>query len=147
MPGKANKNVLADPMDANAYIENSFISLGANYLAEPFDANADIIDSEITTVFEASFIADALLASADAGDAEKVQAVNIFADIFIASAILNEDIEPKITIPAMAMLATASFGFDPRVNNQTLTNLSAYMRYVRSQSFENTSIPLLTEIK
>jgi hypothetical protein len=146
MPDKDNNDSAADALHASALMVDPAISTGVNHVSAVATASALI--NEVTVTADRNIINLALpvTASAELLNAERIDNVNIVADLFVASAIFN-DAGVKITFPGGPMLASAIIVKPALVNGQVITNLTAYIRYLRAQNVNGNLIPRLVEIK
>jgi hypothetical protein len=136
MPDGTNVNYLATALTASAEIVMPAISFSSNILATALTASASLVEPQTTVVRIVSYTANAMTATALAGNAIAFESRTINADVFAASVIFN-DPGVKITIPGGPMLATINLPMPSRINTYQPTRFSAYLRYLRAESLNH----------
>jgi hypothetical protein len=146
MPDKNNADFASDIMTASALMVDPAISTEVNYVSGVATASALI--NEVTVIADRNIESLPLPATASVEflDAQRLDNVIVAADVMVASAIFNSA-GVVITIPGGPMLASAARIMPPLVNGVMITNLTAYVRYLRAQNNRGFYIPRLVEIK
>jgi hypothetical protein len=138
MPDKDNNDSAADAMHASALMVDPAISTGVNHVSAVAIASALI--NEVTVTADRNIINLALPATASAEllNAERIDNVNIVADLFVASAIFN-DAGVKITFPGGRMTATATLATAGiRINGiNPAVVLPPWVAYLRATDLNN----------
>jgi hypothetical protein len=141
MPDKSNKIVVAEPFTASDELVMPGISRSSVLSTAALTASASLVQPQISANREVITAATVLTASALAGNATVFENRIILSDIMVASAIFNSA-GAKITIPGGPMLATAYLAKNVLVNEFPLTELTAYVRYLRATNLIETQFPL-----
>ena len=145
MPDKNNNIIIVEAMTASSQSVMPAIATVVVLATATLTASASLVEPVITAVLNRVTTANVMTATALAGNATVFENRIVNADVFVASATFN-DPGILITIPAQAMLATANMVNPALVNGWRLTNLTAYIRYVRNSS-QRISIPRIREVK
>ena len=158
MPGQGHLLAYATPLDASATIVGSSISTSVNIIADPMVVLSLLSDITLTVIRVVNVSANLFTATASMGSAYGFEEKNIFADLFIATAIFNSP-GVKQTIPGGPMLATVTLPTNIRgvyyppsypiaspVTYLFKNIPTIYVRYLMQKSYVN-SIPLYKEIK
>jgi hypothetical protein len=130
MPGKTNTNVLANPMLASDDFIMPAFETTVNFVVDPFTASASLVEPVTTADREVIYTADLMTATAIMANAEVNENRTIPADVMLAVATFN-DPGIQITIPGGPMLASAFSPKFVKFNSLPLTDMPAYIRYLR----------------
>lgn len=136
MPDKDNSNYISDAFNASGLFVNPAISTTVNFLDSAKTASSLLVDPTIYLVFNLSINATALTASALMTEADRVDNINIVADVSLATAIFDSA-GVRISIPGGPMTGTISIYMPTRINGVQPTRFNAYLRYLRAESLNH----------
>ena len=131
MPDKLNVNVATVALTASAEMVMPAISTSVNFIAASATVSAEFIDPSLYIERFIVTLADIMDSSADMGEAIGFVQINFVADSMIASAIFDNP-GVVITVPGQTMYATAYLPKNMLFNSLPFSELTSYIRYLRS---------------
>lgn len=146
MPDKNNTDYVSDPLQASAIIVSPLLSTSARFVATAVTASATIVQPSVTANRNIVVLVSPMLASAQFVNALRIDNIIIASDVMVASAIFN-DAGVRITIPGGPMLANAQMVLPFATHLGRLMPVSAYVRYLRSDSKDGIALYAMKEIK
>ena len=146
MPDKNNKNIIAEPFIATDDFLMPAISTNVLYSASAMTSSAELINPSLYVERFIIKAAELMEASALMTSAIAFQNIIINSDVMVSTATFN-DAGAIITIPGGTMTATLAEIKNPSlINGLPQNEFTAYIRYLRIESKENSSIPMMKEI-
>jgi hypothetical protein len=156
MPDAANNNSAADAFEASALTVDPTYSTEAIIFSDPMNVSAELVDPIIYSEVFLVLTADLMTANIEMLGAQRLDSVQIFSDVMIATVIFDQA-GILITIPAQPMIASAKlanqigFKYYDVNGNYFATylfeqNLTPLVRYLRLDAL-NASIPNFVEVK
>jgi hypothetical protein len=146
MPDKSNKTITVDPFTASdefvmpAFVTSSVLS------TSPLTASVEVVEPVVTADREVVYSATAYAVTAEFAAPMIFENKIITSDIFVATATFNSA-GVVITIPGGPMIATISLVKPSLVNNEPISTLTAYVKYLRAQNYYGNQIHRLVEVK
>ena len=146
MPDKNNKIIIVDPLTASDELVMPVLSASSILSTVPFTASVEFVEPVTTADREVVTTSDVLSATAEFPAPAVFENKTINADIFVATAVFNSA-GVVITIPGGPMTASAVIVKPALVNGLPISDLTAYVKYLRTQNYYGNTIPRLVEIK
>lgn len=146
MPDKTNTSFTTQALTASASLSDSTIITNAILSVAPATASGELKNPSIYVVRLVSVSSDVLTASALMTEATGFVYVLVNANPMVITATFNSA-GVIITIPGPTMYVTlAEIKHPSLINGLPQNEFTAYIRYLRIESKENSSIPMIKEI-